>query len=175
MNDNVNQKDQASTPQSGEVKVDPSATVQEPKDAPKKTKKTINFDKMFAKPTAFVDRIDAKVSQFGPMKGMPVMGRRILIIVMSAFVFFVAFVIVLGLVYRLLNPPTVIKRNPIPSPVSKVTPPPLEARNPSKYAEDESVLELEQKIRDLDKQITDTNVRESTLNPPSLNFEVGFE
>lgn len=142
---------------------------------PKKSKLSVNFDKMLDKPIRYVDRVDGKLSKIGLFRNMSVVGRRVLIIVMTLLSFFVLLILILGIVYRLFNQPIIFRENPIPSPVTKITPPPVEIRNPSKYAEDETVLKLERKISELDKQITDTNVRETTLNPPSLNFEVEFE
>lgn len=175
MDTNANQKEQTNTPHTDENKIGPTVTDQSLPVASEDSKRRMKFDKLFSKPIAFVDKIDGKVSRLGPLRGMSVIGRRVLIIFMTLFTLLLLLIVILGLVYRLINQPVVVRENPIPSPVGKITPPPVEIRNPSKYAEDQTVLELEQKINELDKTITDTNVRESTLNPPTLNFEVEFE
>jgi hypothetical protein len=172
---NIKQKEQTNTPQSEENKIGPTPTNQDLSVALEDSKKNIIFDKLFSRPIAFVDKIDSKLSRLGPLGSMSVVGRRVLIIFMTLSALLLLLIVILGLIYRLINQPIVIRENPIPSPVGKITPPPLEIRNPSMYAEDEVVLEMELKIIDLDKQITATNVRESTLNPPTFNFEVEFE
>lgn len=56
------------------------------------------------------------------------------------------------------------------------TPTPAEFRptQPSMYANDKTILELEESLNILDKQINSTNIRETTLTPPELDFTVSF-
>ncbi len=45
---------------------------------------------------------------------------------------------------------------------------------PSLYADDEEVLKLEETINQLDREIAGTQLRETTLNPPVLDFNINF-
>jgi hypothetical protein len=45
---------------------------------------------------------------------------------------------------------------------------------PSLYSEDPEVLKLEQDISLLQREITGTSLRETTLNPPVLDFNISF-
>jgi hypothetical protein len=61
--------------------------------------------------------------------------------------------------------------------VAQETPTPMthEVYKPSVYAEDSEVLEVEGKVNDLEGELDRTDLKESSLNPPSLNFDVVFE
>ncbi len=62
---------------------------------------------------------------------------------------------------------------PLPTPISIDNSPSPEPQiqNPSKYATDAAVLEIEKNINDLDKSLGSTNLRESDLQIPNLHFE----
>ena len=62
---------------------------------------------------------------------------------------------------------------PTPTPVS-FTPLEAEIANPSRYATDAGVLQIEENIRNFDARIAQEEVREEALNPPQLDFEVEF-
>ncbi len=47
--------------------------------------------------------------------------------------------------------------------------------NPSVYAEDELVLELEEDIKVLDRELSTALLKETILTPPSLDFDINFE
>jgi len=47
--------------------------------------------------------------------------------------------------------------------------------NPSAYATDPDILNLEQEISVLDKEINEVDLKESLLQPPSLDFDIDFE
>lgn len=55
------------------------------------------------------------------------------------------------------------------------TPVPYKPSKPSVYAEDEFILNLEEKIRVLEREVAGISVRETTLTPPILDFNVDFE
>lgn len=50
-----------------------------------------------------------------------------------------------------------------------------EPTRPSVYAEDEQVLKMEDDLRVLDREVVSTSLKESTLNPPILDFDIDFE
>ena len=47
--------------------------------------------------------------------------------------------------------------------------------NPSVYAEDELVLQLEEDIKVLDRELATAQLKETILTPPVLDFKVNFE
>ena len=47
--------------------------------------------------------------------------------------------------------------------------------NPSVYAEDEMVLQLEEDIKVLDRELSTVQLKETILTPPTLDFNVNFE
>jgi len=47
--------------------------------------------------------------------------------------------------------------------------------NPSVYAEDELVLQLEEDIKVLDRELSTVQLKETILTPPTLDFNVNFE
>lgn len=47
--------------------------------------------------------------------------------------------------------------------------------NPSVYADDELVLELEEDINVLDRELSTSQLRETILTPPILDFDINFE
>ena len=56
------------------------------------------------------------------------------------------------------------------------TPTPIQYQpfNPSIYAEDPEILKLEEDINVLDRELSGTSLRETSLNPPLLDFNVSF-
>lgn len=60
--------------------------------------------------------------------------------------------------------------------VTSPTAPPIEftPSEPSVYANDPAILQLEEKISVLDREIVGAQLRESTLNPPTLDFNITF-
>jgi hypothetical protein len=65
----------------------------------------------------------------------------------------------------------------IPVVISDPTPTlaPFVPSQPSIYSSDAEVLKLEQDITVLDQEIAGTALRETTLNPPSLDFNINFK
>jgi hypothetical protein len=52
---------------------------------------------------------------------------------------------------------------------------PYQPYNPSVYAEDELVLQLEEDIKVLDRELSIASLKETILTPPELDFDVNFE
>ena len=46
---------------------------------------------------------------------------------------------------------------------------------PSVYAEDAEILGFEESLNILEKEIASTNIRETSLNPPKLDFNINFQ
>lgn len=60
---------------------------------------------------------------------------------------------------------------PSPSPA----PSEEEIINPSAYATDSGVLEIENKLKEINQDLDKTDLKETDLNPPVLDMEVNFE
>jgi len=65
------------------------------------------------------------------------------------------------------KPPTF--PSPTPSPFEE------EIGNPSAYATDSAVLEIENKIKGINQELENTDLKETGLNPPVLDMKVNFE
>jgi hypothetical protein len=61
----------------------------------------------------------------------------------------------------------------IPQPTT--TPLPTTIINPSKYATDSAILEIESQIIQTESDLNSVDLNESELTPPSLDMNVNFE
>jgi len=59
--------------------------------------------------------------------------------------------------------------SPSPSPYEE------EITNPSVYATDSAILEIGNRIKEIENEIDQTDLKETGLNPPVLDLEVNFE
>lgn len=66
--------------------------------------------------------------------------------------------------------------SPTPSSAATPTPTPIVFVPPQKsiYADDPAILKLEQELNVLTREVSGTNIRENTLNPPTLDFNISF-
>lgn len=62
---------------------------------------------------------------------------------------------------------------PSPTPISE-TPQPEIILNASRYATDEGVLKIEKDLKDIRKQLDDSDVKQTDLSIPSLDFNINF-
>lgn len=58
---------------------------------------------------------------------------------------------------------------PTPTPVG------FQPYKPSVYAGDPEVLKLEEEINILDREVSSAQIKETTLNPPTLDFNINFK
>ncbi|MFC1649802.1 hypothetical protein ACFL2C_03780 [Patescibacteria group bacterium] len=73
--------------------------------------------------------------------------------------------LVLGLLKR---PPTITGPTPVPTTTE------TEPSQPSIYADDEDVLSLEERIKVLDRELSNVVLRDTTMKPPILDFNINF-
>lgn len=59
--------------------------------------------------------------------------------------------------------------SPSPSPYEE------EITNPSVYATDSAVLEIGEKLKEIENEIDQTDLKETDLNPPVLDMNINFE
>ncbi|MBI3443173.1 hypothetical protein HY008_00725 [Candidatus Woesebacteria bacterium] len=91
---------------------------------------------------------------------------------------FVILLLVLNVLAKLINIP---KKPEVSSPVISVQPTPKlipinqKITNPSNYAYDSEVLEIESDVLLLDQKLVELNIREPRLDPPTFNFDVDFK
>ena len=50
-----------------------------------------------------------------------------------------------------------------------------EISNPSPYADDLIILKIEKDLKEIDKQLQETDLKEASLNPPLLDMDIKFE
>ena len=96
----------------------------------------------------------------------------------------VIFASVFGAVLILLTATAVFmgfnQKGESPAKISQPTPSPTsefkeEITSPSPYATDSAILKSEQEIKALDEKIQKTDLKESGLNPPVLDWKIQFE
>ena len=111
-------------------------------------------------------QIPAGITKKSPLKNL----IRVLLVV-----FFLLILTFIGIrIVQLLsnggNDDTTVQlpNNVIPSPV------PYIPHNPSVYAEDVEVLKLEEDILVLERELSNTNIKEDRLYPPTLDYNVRF-
>jgi len=128
---------------------------------------------VIAKIAGFITNIDKKLLKIKFMNSVPLIARRLLIIFGMFYLFITVLFLVLAILMAIFrsggngNDPTV-------SPPPKVTPIPKENRNPSVYASDSAVLELQNDVQRHDENLKNTEITEPILNVPALNFDVNF-
>lgn len=78
-------------------------------------------------------------------------------------------IIVVQSTYRISLLKTPVLPSPTPSPFEE------EIASPSAYATDSAVLDVEKRLKEIEKEIDQTDLKETGLNPPVLDMEVNFE
>lgn len=85
---------------------------------------------------------------------------------------FIIFLLLLPTIIKLMRPTQpVVTVSPTPSPSDA----PAEILNPSQYADDEDIKDIEGKINDLDTKLNNISLREETLRVPSVDWEINFK
>jgi len=101
------------------------------------------------------------------------MAKKPLFIFVSIFAFvllaFLGLAIFMSFNQKNLNPTT--ENQPTPTPPTEIK---EEITSPSPYATDAALLKTEEEIKTLDKRLQETDLKESKLNPPSLDWEIKF-
>lgn len=95
---------------------------------------------------------------------------KILILLVPVFFISIFLLLVTGLGGRVRN--SIL---PTPTPVPTATPSVPEIANPSAYANDPEVLDLESKLSDFDKKLSQVELREDTIRPPTVDWDVNFK
>ena len=102
------------------------------------------------------------------------MAKKPLIIFVSIFAFvlimFLGLAIFMSFNQKNLKPTT--ENQPSPTPIMEIK---EEITSPSPYATDAALLKQEEEIKVLDKKLQETDLKESKLNPPTLDWEIKFK
>lgn len=125
------------------------------------------------KEVGFVDKyFGGVILKFNSLtKNLSPRNKKFLAYALIVLVGFIFLVLVLAILAAGSKRRTQTPTRPTPTPISgNFTP----IENPSRYASDEGVLSIETKIKDIDSQIQDTDLANSTLQPPELDFAVEF-
>jgi len=83
--------------------------------------------------------------------------------------FFVLLIVLAAVFGKRPTAPLLPRPTPIPSPT-----PTQMITNPSAYAIDSAVLQIENTLLDVEKDLANTDLRETELNPPVLDLDVNF-
>jgi len=87
----------------------------------------------------------------------------------GVFVFLVLIILIARSSFRFSRFKPPVFPSPSPSPYEE------EITNPSVYATDSAVLEIDKKLKEIENEIDQTDLKETGLNPPVLDLEVNFE
>lgn len=100
--------------------------------------------------------------------------KKIIPIIIFAGALLVLVIIAIWVVVPLLSRMGTKEETPIV--ITSPTPPPIEftPSEPSVYANDPNILDLEEDIAVLDREIVGASLRETTLNPPTLDYNISF-
>ena len=123
------------------------------------------FNKFKSSP--FMVGLSSKFAVFTPQQ------RRLFKITGGIFIFALVLIII-GSIVKSLRPQTPVA-SPTSTPTSSTpfpTTPPI--GKPSIYATDSGVLKIESDIKDLGGKLEGTDLEESNLRPPDINFYVSF-
>ncbi len=113
-------------------------------------------------------QISLRFSAFTPSQ------KRLLKIGGGVFAFAIVFLILAGIVKSMRPAPTPPPAGgPTPA-VSTPLPTPAGIGNPSRYATDSAVLKIDDDVKNLQAKLEGTNLDESNLRPPDINFFVSF-
>lgn len=83
-------------------------------------------------------------------------------------------IFLLSILVALFGKKKIVNVAPSPTPLVQVTNPPEVILNASRYATDSGVLKIESDLKDIQKQIEKTDVRESDFNLPNIDFNIKF-
>ena len=115
---------------------------QQKTDSQTNTKKYYKIDETLIRISAKLTKVEIRLIKYKFFKDLPVVMRRFLIVFVFLFLIFFTSIVILGLLFQILTRATFPKPLPEPSAIVKVTIPPRENRNPSRYATDSEVLKL---------------------------------
>jgi cytoskeletal protein RodZ len=97
-------------------------------------------------------------------------GKLILIVVL---IILAVALLISGLIILSNQQPATTNNNQQPSPTP--TPTPEYVTNPSPYATDSAILEIEENIKSLEKHLQETDLKETGLTPPIIDLNVSFK
>ena len=108
----------------------------------------------------------------GGMANKPILKNLIRIFLIVFFLFLLTFIgfRIIKLLQVKENGDTTVQptNNAVPTPALYIP------RNPSVYADDPEVLKLEEDILVLERELSNTNIKEDRLYPPTLDYNVRF-
>jgi len=133
------------------------------------------FGKVFGKATIKIQPSTQKIGKGSAQAAARVAGHGFFtkVVRLSVIIFFLMLIAFIGVrIYSILqnngeNGAATVYISP--------TPVPYKPSKPSVYAEDEFILDLEEKLRALEREIAGINIRETTLTPPILDFDINFD
>lgn len=97
------------------------------------------------------------------------LNRKYYYIGAGVFVFLILVLLIVRSSLRISRFKPPVFPSPSPSPYEE------EITNPSAYATDSAVLEIGEKLKEIERDLDQTDLKETGLNPPVLDLEVNFE
>lgn len=133
------------------------------------------FGKVFGMAAVKIQPSTQKITEGSSQAVTKIVGRGLFIKVVRLFIilFFLLTLVYIGVrIYTLLQENG---ESGSPTVYTSPTPVPYKPSKPSVYAEDEFILNLEETIQVLEREIAGMNVRETALTPPILDFDINFD
>ncbi len=117
------------------------------------------------KTKVFIDNLKLKFN------ALPKNTRILVVFIVALFFIIFALSILVALFGKKQNRPVLL---PSPSPIS-VTPAPNVILNASRYATDSGVLKIEDDLKNFQKQLDTSDVKQTDLSAPNLDFNINFQ
>jgi hypothetical protein len=106
---------------------------------------------------------------FDRLTFIPSTAKKVLLIALALVVIGVLMAILIPVIRKFMQRP--VEETPVVD-TAQLT---LSTRKSSRYATDEGVLKIESDVSSLEEEMNSLEVKESSLNPPPLNWGVNFE
>ena len=95
--------------------------------------------------------------------------KKIALIIGIILFLMIIILVIISSTYRTSQFKPSILPSPSPNPYEE------EIKNPSNYATDSAILGVEEKVKEINQELDQTDLKETGLNPPILDMEVNFE
>lgn len=133
------------------------------------------FGKVFGKATQKIQPSVQKAGKGSPQTAAQIASHGFFVKVVRLFIILVFLMIIIFIGVRIYTILQDDGGNGVTTVYTSPTPVPYKPSKPSVYAEDEFILDLEEKLRVLEREIAGMSIRETTLTPPILDFDINFD
>lgn len=133
------------------------------------------FGKVFGKATQKIQPSAQKAGKGSPQTAVQIASQGFFVKVVRLFIILVFLMIIVFIGVRIFTILQDDGENGVTTVYTSPTPVSYKPSKPSVYAEDEFILDLEERLRVLEREIAGISIRETTLTPPILDFDINFD